>query len=549
MAVKKTHAVATRPALFEEPPVTRSRRSVPRATASSSYSGSSNILFTHSYNGEKNLGEIGPPRSYAPDYNILRMRSWQALLESEIAQIIIKRYTTWTVGKGLKLQSEPNKIVLKSEGINLDTNAFSEMVEARHAMWARSREADYSMMKSKNRISKAAFKNAHVGGDVLVVLRYKKGRVSVQLVDGQHVQNPVAVYGSELYAPVLPNGNRIVHGVELSPTGEHVAYHVRKPGITIETERVSAKSTGNGLTMARLVYGSEYRLDSVRGLPLIATVLETAKKMERYKEATVGSAEERAKIAYVIEHKVGSDESTPFSRHMAVASGFDPNNDLPTTDDGEVIANKIAVSTNKQVFNLGMEQTLKSLDSKNELYFKDFFKTNADMLCASIEMPPDVAMMQYNSNYSASRAAIKDWEHTLGVARADFSEQFDQMIYEFWLTVEILRNKIQAPGFLDALFDNNFMAMSAYCNARWVGANVPHIDPLKEVQAERLKLGPAGAAVPLTTVEAATEALNGGESDANMEQFAAEIAHSTSLGIEDPTIVAMREQPAASPKE
>jgi len=535
VAKKKQQAVAkVRPAIFDVPETKKVSAPVrrPRMAASSQYSGYSNILFTHSYNGEKNLGEVGPPRSYSLDYNILRMRSWQSLLESEIAQIIIKRSITWVIGKGLKLQAEPNRLVLQSEGITLDTNAFSELVEARFSMWARSTESDYARMKSLGRQTQEAYKNAIVGGDVLVILRYQNKRATVQLVDGQHVQNPPSMWGTDMYAPPLPNGNRVVHGVEISPTGEHVAYHVRKPGITLDTERVSAKSDGTGLVMARLIYGNEYRLDNTRGLPLVSAVLETAKKMERYKEATVGSAEERAKIAYTIEHEEGSDESNPLTRQMAVAAGYDPNNDLPKTADGEVLANRIAVSTNKQVFNMGMKQSLKALESKNELYFKDFFMVNTEMLCASVELPPDVGLSKYNSNFSASRAAIKDWEHTLMVKRSNFSEQFNQFIYEFWLAIEVLQFKIQAPGFLPAFFDNNFMALSAYFNARWVGANVPHIDPLKEVQAERLKLGPAGAALPLTTGEAATEALNGGESDANVEQFADEIKRAKTLGIE-----------------
>jgi capsid protein len=289
---------------------------------------------------------------------------------------------------------------------------------------------------------------------------------------------------------------------------------------------------GGNFSVARLIYGSEYRIDNVRGLPLISVVLETAKKLERYKEATIGSAEERAKIAYFIEHQVGSDESNPLTRQMAIAAGYDPNGDLPTTDDGEVLANRVAASTNKQVFNMGISQTMKALESKNDLYFKDFYGVNIDLLCASVEMPPNVALSKYDSNYSASRAAIKDWEHTLLVRRDDFSYQFDLFAYEFWLIIEVMRNKISAPGFLAAFMDDNYMALSAYLNARWVGSNVPHIDPLKEVQAERAKLGPAGAALPLTTAEAATEALNGGESDANIEQFAAEVARAKQLGIE-----------------
>ena len=69
-------------------------------------------LFHWNYNGEKNLGEIGPIKFFSIDYEGLRLRSWQSYLESEVTQTIFKKYATWVVGKGLKLQVEPMKEIL-----------------------------------------------------------------------------------------------------------------------------------------------------------------------------------------------------------------------------------------------------------------------------------------------------------------------------------------------------------------------------------------------------------------------------------------------------
>src|SRR5687768_8980254 len=88
--------------------------------------GTSRLLFTHSFDGEKNLGEIGPIRSYLPDYKALRARSWQSFLESEVTQIIMTKWITWVIGEGLKLQSEPAKKALEILGVTIDTNEFSE---------------------------------------------------------------------------------------------------------------------------------------------------------------------------------------------------------------------------------------------------------------------------------------------------------------------------------------------------------------------------------------------------------------------------------------
>lgn len=489
-----------------------------------------NNVFAWSYNGEKNMGEIGPIKDYRLDYEALRLRSWEAYLTSEIAQTVLKKYILWMIGTGLKLQCSPNKTVLKAEGIEFESEEFNKITEARYSVFSKSKMSDHAGMRSLNFVSKTAYKNAIIGGDVLVVLRYdKKKGVTVQLIDGSHVQSPS--YGSEWYPVVLPDGNLIKNGIEVTPAGEHVRYFVRNRDYSYTT--IQAKGKNSGLVQAFLVYGLEYRLDNIRGIPLISVVLEKIAKLERYSEAAVGSAEERAKIVFSVEHEQFSTGENPLIKGVVKAYNVDAvTDDLPTDSVGVQLANTISATTNKQTFNMPIGASLKALESKNELYFKDFFTTYIDLICATIGIPPNVAMSSYNDSFSASRAATKDWEHTLNVGRADFSSQFDQNIYNYWLEVQILTNKIQAPGYLQALMENNSMVLESYRTARFTGAMFPHIDPLKEANAERVKLGALAANMPLTTLEAATESLNGGEADSNMEQFFEELEMATKLGLD-----------------
>ncbi len=46
-----------------------------------------------------------------------------------------------------------------------------------------------------------------------------------------------------------------------------------------------------------------------------------------------------------------------------------------------------------------------------------------------------------------------------------------------------------------------------------------------------MKLGITAESIPLTTVEAATEILNGGDSEHNMNQYAEELEDSKALGL------------------
>lgn len=485
--------------------------------------------FSVGYDGEKNLGEIGVPKEYWLDYDILRIRSWQSYLESEISQTVLNKFATWVVGAGLKLQSEPNKVSLQTEGINLETEDFNEKVEARYTIWANSKYSSYSNMETLNSIQEVAFKNAIIGGDVLVILRYRKNKgVSVQLIDGTHVCSPT--YGNDYYAGVSERGNEIRHGIEINSNGEHVAFYVKKKDYTYE--RVPAKNSA-GFTIAFLLYGNRFRLDNHRGLPLISAVLETLAKLDRYKEATVGTAEETSKIAYQVVHQQFSTGENPLAKQLSKAFDADATSDeLPVDVQGKQLANQVAATTNKQAYNMPIGSKIETIQGNSkELQFKDFYTTNINIVCAAIGIPPEVALSKYDSNFSASRAALKDWEHTINVKRKKFTEQFLKHVYDLWLHIQILENKVPSIGYLSAYNNDNIMALEAYRNCRFVGASIPHIDPMKEVEAVRLKLGDKGKSIPLITVERATEELSGGESDSNMEQFAKEYEMAKGLNI------------------
>jgi len=482
-----------------------------------------------SYNGEKNSGELGPPINYLPNYAALRVRSWQSYTESEVTKTVIDRYVTWAVGTGLKLQASPNLKVLQTENIEDFTkegrNKFAAAVEARFKIWSENTFSTYSGNSSFSLDEGEAMKNTLIGGDVLVVMRLVKGVVKVQLIDGQHIQTPLGL-------GVARNGNRIVNGVELDSKGAHTAYYVKRAAL--DYKRIQSVGRKSKQKLAFMVYGSRYRIDSTRGMPLVSIVLETLKKLERYKEATVGSAEERAKIVYQIVHSEYSTGESPLLKRLATANDVDGSSPdgLPVDVSGNAMARTVAVSTDKQTFNMAQGSELKALESKVEINFKDFYDTNFDIICAALGIPPNVARMLYDDNFSASRAALKDWENSLRVIRKKFSAQLNEPVYKFWLWSEILSKKVQAKGYTNALAVGNEMAVAAYSSSRWIGSNVPHIDPLKEARAEREKLGPLGVNVPLTTPEKATENLGEGESTENFIRFSEELAAMDAVGLE-----------------
>lgn len=492
-------------------------------------------LFHIGYDGEKNTGELGVLTKYHLEYDNLRHRSWKAYLDDEVASTIINRYVMWIIGKGLRYQSEPIESILISENIKLNIEEFTTTVEDRFGVYGNSKLFDFKGIDNLDGIAKRTYINAIVGGDVLVIPRVIKGKLNVQLVDGAHIKTPP--FGDQ-QTEALKRGNVIKNGIEENEKGEHIAFYVQKRddssmdfGASLEYQRIPAKGSRTGRKTAHLVYGLRYRLDDNRGIPILSTILETLKKLDRYKEAIVGTLEERAKIVYQIVHQEYSTGETPLQQQLAKSRNADGNQDVASDERGKALADNIAVTTNKSTYNMPQGAEMKSVEAKTDTNFTDFYLPNVHLACAAIGIPPEVALSKYDSNFSASRAALKDWEHTIEVERKEFSLQFYKPLYDYWFEMEVFNGKISAPGFLSAYMAKDQMVIDAYRSGRFVGDNVPHIDPLKEVAAERAKLGPQFADAPLTTVENSTETLGEGDASNNIKKASQELKDIKKLGL------------------
>jgi capsid protein len=486
------------------------------------------LLFTISFDGEKNMGEAGPLIDYRNDYNAIRIRSWQLFYESEIAQTIIKRDTLWKISKGLKLEAQPNEAVIKSEGYNPgELKEVDDLIEYRWENFASSTRASYNGQMTLHQLAREAYKNSRVGGDVLVVMRIENNQLNVQLIDGAAVQSPLTQNAQ--YTIDTTNGNKLINGVVTNARGQHIAYYIKTGPLSFQ--RIEARQKSTGLLMAFMVNGLRYRITDSRCMPLLSVVIETVKKIERYKEATVGSAENAAKVSIAIEHESFSTGENPFVQQLANAVNYDANLDNPVDINGIELSKTVAAVTNNQAVNLPVGAKLKTLEHSAEVHFKDFYNVNKEAIAAACDIPGSVVFMKHDGSYSASRADLKDWEHTLMVGREDFAIQFYQRIYSVWLWLEVMTLKIDLPNFIRAYSDNNTVAIDAYTQSRWKGPTVPHIDPLKEVQAVRLMLGIQGESLPLITMEEATDFLNTGDSDENMKQFKLELDEAKESGV------------------
>ena len=442
-----------------------------------SYFGESYPVIETVFDGEKTQGELGAPLLYSPDYASLSYRSWQAFTESDLAQIIIKAHVNWVIGSGLKLQSEPIESVINSEGFNFNKESFTKNTEERFRLYAKTINSSYSKMMNFNKIQRIAHLNAAVGGDVLIILRMENGLPTVQLIDGIFVKDPEI----DKMMEIEESKNQIIHGVEIKPNGEHVRYFVsNKDG---STTTIEAKGKKTGKLQAFLLYGSEYRIDSVRGMPYLSAVLEKMKKLDRYNEAIVAGAEERSKVPYVFEHTKDSDGTNPdLAKQIEAMTGS-------AAPEGAVVVDMTAQTQlvkrtyEKDAINLPVGAQMKALESSMETNQETFTTGNFIYMCAAVEIPYEVALMKYVNSFSSSRMASQSWLTILQIKRVSFNDGFNKPFYNLFLDSQVLAGKIIADGYLTALNKNDVILIEAYRNCRFTGPGVPQADPNREVKA------------------------------------------------------------------
>ena len=466
------------------------------------------------FGGEKTPFELGTPSDFELDYYAIRKRAWESYIKTDTVQNAIKKYLLWVVGSGLKMQSEPAFQVLQSNGVDItaeELKTFSELSEQKFRLYAKSLYSTYNENQSLHDLAIEAGKNALLAGDVLVLERFNGDNSTTDFIDGGYICNPVF---SDYYEKAEKRGNKIIDGVEINKKGKHVAFYVIQEDLTYK--RIPAYSS-SGRMQAWLMYGLKSKSSDVRGMSLLTAIMESHAKLDRYKEASIGSAEEQAKIYMTVEHGSKSDGENPIINPLAKQAFNKGKGVAPETrsisEACDEAATKITQTTGKQAINMPVDSQLKMHSNVAGVNFESFWKPNMQIIYATIGIPPEVAMDLFGGAYSGSRAALMSWQHKMKTDRTViFERQFYQRIYAYWLDINVLTDKINLPQYLKALLvDKNKETLEAFRSARFIGPNVPHIDPVKEANAERIKLGKGMDNVPLSSVEQSMENLTTGE--------------------------------------
>lgn len=431
------------------------------------------------FDGGKFSGGFGATQIQQVDYWTLRARSAQLFNENLYARGLIRRLVTNEINTGLSPEATPDEEVL---GVKEDSlNDWTESTENRFGLWGKSPQVcDYKHGSTFGEIQRAARREAFVCGDVLVVLRQnpRTKLPMVQLVSGGSVRTPLGNTNK------VRKGHEIKHGVEFDTVGRETGYWVeQKDG---NFKRLPAYGEKSGRRIAWLVFGTDKRLDDVRGQPLLSLVLQSLKEIDRYRDSTQRKAVINSMLAMFIKKEQDKMGTLP-------VTGGAVRRDQATVTDNTTggtprkfnIANQIpgVVFEELQTGETPVVQGGQGTD----VNFGVFEESVIQAVAWANEVPPEILRLAFSNNYSASQAAINEFKIYLNLVWSQWGEQFCSPVYVEWLISENLLGKINAPGLLQAWRDPmQHDKLAAWVSVEWYGSIKPSTDMLKQAKGSKM---------------------------------------------------------------
>ena len=428
------------------------------------------------WTGNKFLGGYGDTPIFTIDYVTLRARSMELFISNLYARGIIRRYIDNVINTGVELESMPDADILgMSED---DADDWAEGVEKLWNIWAKEPElCDYSGTHTYAQLQAFAKQMALVIGDVLVLQHIDETTFlpKIQIIPGYKIND--SADADEKAAA----GNKVIHGIEIDERGKHVAFFVdQEDG---GSKRVEAYGVNTGRKQAWLIYGTDHLVDEVRGQPILAPVMQSLKDIDRYRDSTQRKALVNSFVSFFIQRDAATLPSNPVSKVAnQVSAGVEQ------TDKGPVKVRESRMSPGLIFERLAMGEKPVLLGGEGtDLAFPEFERSILSAICWSLRHPPEIMMMSFNKNYSASQAAINEYRLIVNKDRQDFGNDFCQPTYKEFLTLQILIGKIPAKGFVDALRDlSKWDILGAWFKSDWYGTIKIAADLSKTVKAYKL---------------------------------------------------------------
>lgn len=382
-------------------------------------------------------------------------------------------------------------------------------------LWAGNTMCDATRRQNFYGIQQLAFLSMLMSGDVFALFGMKENKrtpyqTTIRLLEADRICNPDSSGDSE--GTATDSGGRIVDGVETDQEGTVIRYHVASRSPIAENDSseliwTAIDAFGADTGYPNILHVMTYeRPEQCRGIPFVAAEIEQLKQFTRYMNAELAANVVSAMLTCFI---ISDQDDGSFGMQDAV------NKEDKVTDDD--ISLELAPGA---VYSLPPGKKIETVNPlRSNSQFETFVNTCITVIASSMGIPKEVLTKKYESNYTAARAALLDFWRTVKVYRTRFNDDFNQPIYEQWLSEAVATGRIDAPGFFD-----DPAVRQAWCGCVWMGASMGHVDPKKEVAAAESRI-----ANNITTQEQEAAEYNGNDWAANIRQRKKEVAAAQEL--------------------
>lgn len=467
------------------------------------------------------------------DLPTLRARSRDLVRNSPLAGGAINTQVTNVVGTGLALQPQPNQELLGLS--DEEAAAWANATDQQFKVFAESIYCDVTCTQNFYGLQELAFRSALESGDCFAVLP-EVGRpgvpfkLGVQLIEADRVCNP----------QLKPDTRQLTAGVEMDTWGAPVAAHIcsHHPGSLTNRaawnwQRVAYLGTNTGRRNVLHLFDRR-RIGQVRGIPMLAPVIEALKQLQRYTDAELQAAVISGMFAVFVKmdseafHEMFDDNS----KDAYLQNSMNWDGSLGGTLDG----------AGKAINLLPGESVESTGPGRPNALFDPFVQAIVRQIGVALEMPFEVLIKHFTSSYSAARAALLDAWRFFRKRREWLASYFCQPVYETWLAEQVANGRIKAPGFF-----SDPVIRKAWSTAVWIGDGPGSIDPEKEVNAaeKRVNMG-------ISTVAAESLLHDGVDWRVKHKQRAVEVKARKEDGLDAPdqtTATAPPVEPDADDKE
>ena len=447
----------------------------------------------------------------------LRQRARDLYAGGGLARSGPQTLTTSVVGWGI--QPKP-KLDGEFLGMSDDAREETERTILREfRLWAENTMCDAERQQNFYGLQSLAFLSMLMSGDVFALFGMKENKrtpyqTTIRLLEADRISTPETSGDSE--SRETDSGGRIIDGVEIDKEGEVIRYYIasRSPLARANNSELIwtpidafGKDTGYPNILHVMTFE---RPEQRRGIPFVSAEIEGVKQFTRYMNSELAANVVSSMLTAFI---VSDSDDGKFGLEDAV-----DEEDKVTDDD---IHLELAPGA---VYNLPKGKKIETVNPlRSNTQFESFVNTSITILASSMGIPKEVLTKKYESNYTAARAALLDFWRTVRVYRTKFNANFNQPIYEQWLSEAVASGRINAPGFFD-----DPAIRQAWCGCLWMGASMGHVDPLKEANTAERRI-----ANNITTQEQEASEYNGNNWDENIKQRKKEIKETQQMGREE----------------